>query len=133
MVRTSKPIFHSSLYHNSILGSTRNLLTSFHPIHHRNTVKLHAVFRIDHVVDNLVVVQDGLGDIQPQAAAAAVPVSGFIHPIEGSEDTLQIFLGNMDAGIFHGKHLVFLGDSNHSPHRRIGHSVSNAPSWRTIA
>ena len=42
-------------------------------------------------------IQDGFSDIQPQAAAAAVPVPGFVHPVEGSEDTLQIFLGNVDA------------------------------------
>src|SRR5699024_11882201 len=38
--------------------------------------KLHTVFRIDHVVDDFVVIQNGFGDIQPQAAAAAVPVPG---------------------------------------------------------
>lgn len=53
-----------------------------------------------------MVIQDGLGDIQPQAAAAAVPVPEFVHPVEGGEDTLQIFLSNVDAGILHGKHLV---------------------------
>ena len=37
--------------------------------------KLHTVFCIDHVVYDFVMIQDGLGDIQPQAAAAAVPVS----------------------------------------------------------
>ena len=72
-----------------------------------------------------MVVEDGFGDIQPQAAAAAVPVPGFVHPIEGSEDTLQIFLSNVDAGILHGKHLVFLGDSNHRPRRRICHGISD--------
>ena len=59
--------------------------------------KLHAIFRIHHVVDDFVVIQDGLGNIQPQAAAAAVPIPGFVHPVEGSEDTLQIFLCNVDA------------------------------------
>ena len=72
-----------------------------------------------------MVIQDGFGDIQPQAAAAAIPVPGFVHPIEGSEDTLQIFLSNMDAGILHGKHLVLLGDGNHRAYRRIGHGISN--------
>ena len=46
-----------------------------------------------------MVIQDSLGNIQSQAAAAAVPVPGFVHPVEGSEDTLQIFLGNVYAGI----------------------------------
>ena len=72
-----------------------------------------------------MVVEDGFGDIQPQAAAAAVPVPGFVHPIEGSEDTLQIFLSNVDAGILHGKHLVLLCDSNHSPRWRICHGISD--------
>ena len=62
-------------------------------------------------------IQDGFGDIQPQAAAAAIPVSGFVHPIEGSEDTLQILLGNVDAGILHGKHFVLLSDSDHRAYR----------------
>ena len=53
-----------------------------------------------------MVIQDGLGDIQPQAAAAAVPVPGFVNPVKWREDTLQIFFGNVDAGILHGKHLV---------------------------
>ena len=59
--------------------------------------KLHAIFHIDHVLDDFMVVQNGFSDIQPQAAAAAVPVPGFVHPIERSEDTLQIFLRNVDA------------------------------------
>ena len=59
--------------------------------------KLHAVFCIHHAVLYSMVIQDGLGDIQPQAAAAAVPVPGFVNPIEWCEDTLQIFLGNVDA------------------------------------
>ena len=59
--------------------------------------KLHAVFRIDHAVEDSVMLQNGFGDIQPQAAAAAVPVPGFVNPIEWCEDTLQIFLGNVDA------------------------------------
>ena len=52
--------------------------------------KLHTVFRINHVIDNFVVIQDGLGDIQPQAAAAAVPVPGFVHPVERPANKSQV-------------------------------------------
>lgn len=95
-------------------GSTRQETAGPSPQKRR---KLHATFRINHVVDDFVVIQDGLGDIQPQAAAAAVPVPGFVHPVEGSEDTLQIFPGNVNAGILHGKHLALLSDSDHRTHR----------------
>ena len=68
--------------------------------------KLHAIFRIHHAVLYPMVIQNGLGDIQPKSAAAAVPVPGFVHPVEGREDTLQIFLGNVDAGISHKENTV---------------------------
>ena len=37
--------------------------------------KPHSILRIHHAVLYPMVIQDGLGDIKPQAAAAAVPVS----------------------------------------------------------
>ena len=40
-----------------------------------------------------MVVQDHFCDIQPQTAPSAVPVPGFVHPVEKSEGTLQIDIG----------------------------------------
>ena len=67
--------------------------------------KLHTIFRIHHIVDDFVVIQNGFGDIQPQAAAAAVPVPGFVqggHPLCHIADT------NQWLGVVPG--------TNHRPH-----------------
>ena len=48
-----------------------------------------------------MVIQDGLGDIQPKAAAAAVPVSRLVHPVERRENMLQIILGTVNAGVLY--------------------------------
>lgn len=87
--------------------------------------KFDSIFYIVHTEVNPMVIQDGLGDIQPKAAAAAVPVPGFVHPVEWREDLLQIFLGNVDAGVLYKENTVLQRHRNSGSHRRIGHGVSD--------
>ena len=87
--------------------------------------KPHSILRIHHAVLYPMVIQDSLSNIQPKAAAATVPVPGFVHPVERSEDLLQIFLGNVDAGVLYKENTVLQRHRNSGSHRRIGHGVSD--------
>lgn len=86
--------------------------------------KLHAVFSIDHVVDDFMVIQDGLGDIQPQAAAAGGFVAGFLHPVEGSEQDRQVIFRDGRACVGHSQGGRCEIDEDLRPFRRVTKGVA---------
>ena len=97
--------------------TSRRADTKFH-------CKPHAAIRVFQTVRKSVLIQDGLGDIQPQAAAAGGFVAGFLHPVEGSEQDRQVIFRDGRACVGHSQGGRCEIDEDLRPFRRVTKGVA---------
>ena len=87
----------------------------------------HALLGVADMAAAVMLLQDFLYDIEPQAAPSCLAAAGRVHPVEGFEQLRDGFLRDMGAGVLYGKLPAALpfpdGDFDYRFRRGVFHGI----------